>query len=92
MVGRDDDQWVIWPHYFDKALTRRQGRRVSASLAVDGPKLGHVAQAARTLGLAVELDDDARPSSAWYEKKGRLLVKKTDDSKESVLQQIARRL
>lgn len=91
MVGRDEGKLVIWPHYFDRSLTRAQGRRVPADLAVEEPRAGTIANAARTLGLKPELDEEARPPAFWYKSKGRVLVPK-NGKKEEILKQIARRL
>ena len=92
MVARDEGKLVIWPHYFDRTLTRAQGRRVPADLAVEDPRPGQIAQAARTLGLKAELDDDAKPPGSWHLRRGRVLLDKPKDAKEAVLKQIARRL
>ena len=91
MVGRDEGKLVIWPHYFDRNLTRGQGRRVPMDLAIENPRAGNVAQAARTLGLKPELDEAARPPSQWSSQRGRVLIPKSG-KKEEVLKQIARRL
>lgn len=91
MVGRDEGKLVLWPHYFDRNLTRAQGRRVPAELAVEDPKAGHIANAARSLGLKAELEEDARPPAFWHKSKGRVLVPKKG-KKEEVLRQIASRL
>ena len=92
MVGRDEGKLVIWPHYFDRNLSREKGRRVPMDLAIENPKAGNIAQAARTLGLKPELEDNARPPSQWFSQRGRVLIPKTKDKKEEVLKQIARRL
>lgn len=91
MVGRDEGKLVIWPHYFDRSLSRAKGRRIPMDLAVENPRAGSIAQAARTLGLKAELDESARPPSRWFASKGRVLVPKTA-KKEELLKQIARRL
>jgi signal recognition particle subunit SRP19 len=91
LVGRDEGKLVIWPHYFDRNLSREQGRRVPMDLAIETPKVGSIAQAARTLGMKPELEDNARPPSRWSSQKGRVLVPKTG-KKEDILKQIARRL
>jgi signal recognition particle subunit SRP19 len=78
VVGRDEGKLVLWPHYFDRNLTRAQGRRVPANLAVEDPKAGHIA-------------NEARPPAYWHKSKGRVLVPKKG-KKEEVLKQIASRL
>lgn len=92
MVSRDSGKLVLWPHYFDKNLSRAQGRRVSQDLAVEEPKAHGILQAARTLGLKPELEEDARPPLSWAGGKGRVIIPKPKEAKESVLRQIARRL
>ena len=92
MPTRSDGKRVLWPHYFDRSLSRAQGRRVKQELAVDHPKAPQIAQACRTLGLQAELLEDAKPPRFWADRKGCVVVAKTKDSKESVLNQVARRL
>lgn len=91
VVGRDEGKLIVWPHYFDRGLTRAQGRRVPADLAVEEPRATKVAQAARTLGLKPELDETARPPGSWHRTRGRVLLPKSG-KKEEILKQIARRL
>lgn len=91
MVARDAGKHVLWPHYFDRTLTRSQGRRVPLDLAVEEPRAGVIAQAARTLGLNPEVEENARPPALWSTRRGRVLIKK-QGRKEDVLKMIARRL
>lgn len=91
MVGRGEGKLVVWPHYFDKSLTRAQGRRVPSNVAIDEPRVHDVAQAARTLGLKVEIDEEARPPAFWHSRKGRVIIPK-NGKKEEILKQIASRL
>jgi signal recognition particle subunit SRP19 len=92
MPGRDEGKLVVWPHYFDKTLSRAKGRRVPADLAVENPKAHDVAKAAKTLGLSVELLEDAKPPAFWHSQKGCVLVAGAEEPKEAILKQLARRL
>lgn len=92
MVARGEGRLVVWPHYFDRNLSRAQGRRVPTDLAIEAPKAGHIAHAAKTLGYKVEIEEDARPPNAWYTNRGRVLLTKPGETKEAVLKAIARRL
>lgn len=92
MPGRDERVLVLWPHYFDAELSRREGRRVPKDLAVEKPRVQDVAKAARSIGGKVTLDDAAKPPRFWDQRKGRVLVEGAEDSKEEVLKQVARRL
>jgi signal recognition particle subunit SRP19 len=92
MPGRSDGKLVLWPHYFDQELSRAQGRRVRKDLATDKPKTGDVAEACKSLGLKAELLADAKHPRYWHERKGCVVVEKADDPKQTVLDQVARRL
>jgi len=92
VVGRDSGRIVVWPHYFDRSRTRAQGRRVPTELAIEEPRAGSIANAARTLGLKVQLDEDARPPFGNGSHRGRVLIEKTQETKEAILRQIAQRL
>ncbi len=92
MVARGEGKLVVWPYYFDKNLSRAQGRRVPLDLAVEDPRAGTIAQAARTLGFKTELEEKARPPREWHKSKGRVVLAKASDPKEAILKQIARRL
>ena len=91
MVSKRDGKLVIWPRYFDADRTRSEGRRVPAKDAVSNPRAGHVAEAARTLGLEAELEKEAAHPSEWWVKEGRVLVEKKW-SKEETIRRIAGRL
>lgn len=91
MPSRDDDTYVIWPIYFDKALTRKQGRKVSRKFAVEKPQLDTLMKAARSLGLNPIIEKSASHPSRPFLKEGRLLVDKKI-SKIEILKQIANRL
>lgn len=88
MVSRGSDQVVLWPQYFDAGLSRAQGRRVPAKLAVKKPDAKWVEAAAKKAGLKPELEEDAKHPSLHYKKSGRVLVAKKD-SKEAVIRTVA---
>ncbi|NJE02271.1 signal recognition particle protein Srp19 [Thermococcus sp. JdF3] len=52
-------KFVVWPSELDARLSRRYGRAVSRELAIDGPKVQEIADAALALGMRViELDEE----------------------------------
>ena len=91
MVGKDEGKYVIWPFYFDKSLSRLEGRRVSRRHAVDKPSVEGIAQAAKSLGLNPVLEKSAAHPSRHWRKEGRILIDKKG-TKSKVLIQIANRL
>ncbi|MBS7643128.1 signal recognition particle protein Srp19 [Candidatus Bathyarchaeota archaeon] len=79
---------IIWPIYLDVAKTRREGRRLPKTIAVENPKLQEIGLAASALNLNPELKPDAAHPSAWWEKTGMILVDKKW-SKTQTLQKLA---
>ena len=88
---RKQDKIIIWPAYFDLTKTRKEGRRVPKSLAVQSPKILEVQEAAQKLGLDFEVvPDKGHPKTPWV-KTGMLLVEKKE-SKEQIINRIAMQL
>jgi len=90
MVSRGEDKYVIWPIYFDKSVSRLNGRRVAKKYAVEKPTIENISKAAKSLGLNPVLEKDRAHSSRHWKKDGRILVDKKD-SKSKILRQIANR-
>lgn len=68
--------WVVWPEYFDAALTRAQGRKVKKALSIASPTLEMLEKAVQRLGLEYKVESDKAYPGDWYEKRGRVLVDK----------------
>ena len=89
MVSKDTDRFVLWPLYFDRNVSRRNGRRVAKKQAVDGPTVDALAKAAQSLGLHPEVEKTATHPSQPWKPQGRVLVD-AKHAKTEVLEQIAR--
>ena len=63
MVSKGSDSVVLWPHYFDRRLSRAEGRRVKSELAVKEPDAKWVEAAARKAGLDATLEEKAHHPS-----------------------------
>jgi signal recognition particle subunit SRP19 len=88
---RKQDKVIIWPVYFDQTKTRKDGRRVPKSLAVQHPKIAEVTMAVEKLGLNHEVSPEVGyPKTPWL-KTGMILVEKKG-SKEQVIKKIANQL
>ena len=88
---RKQDKAIIWPAYFDQAKTRKKGRRVPKSLAVQSPRIAEIAEAAEKLGLKHEVAaDSGYPKTPWV-KTGMIMVEKKE-SKEQIIKKIAKQL
>ncbi|MDH5021261.1 signal recognition particle subunit SRP19 [Halobacterium rubrum] len=80
---------VIWPAYFDAALSRREGRRVPEDLAVEEPTVDEIATAVQQVGYDAVVERDVAYPRRHWEDAGRVLVKDADDSKNDVVQAVA---
>jgi signal recognition particle subunit SRP19 len=88
---RKQDKAIIWPAYFDSAKTRKEGRRVPKSLAVQSPRIVEITEAVAKLGLKHEVAAEVGyPKTPWA-KTGMLLVEK-QGSKEQIIKKIAKQL
>lgn len=82
----------LYPCYFDKSLTRNQGRRVSAELAWDNPNIAQISRAAKALSInVIEEDKTSHFPGQCFAAGGRIRVE-YDGSKEILLKQIAEKM
>jgi len=82
---------VLWPIYFDLALTWGGGRRVPKSMAIRAPKTEDIVKAAVSAGLKAELQPSvAHPRYPWI-KTGYILVE-AKKPKAEVIKLIASKL
>lgn len=93
MPSRKEGLLVLYPEYFDAGRTRKQGRRVPKELAREAPTAEAIAKAARAADPALDprLEPKGAYSSAWYEKRGRVLVRRKF-GKQKTLLLVARKL
>ena len=82
---------VLWPIYFDSAVTWSEGRRVPKAMAIRAPKTEDIVKAAISLGLKAELQlSVSHPRYPWI-KTGYVLVE-AKEPKAKVLKLIASKL
>ena len=79
---------TLWPEYFDKGLTRAQGRRLPKDLCVAKPDLDMIAKGAMLLDLEYEFREDMSYPKAPREKHGCVKVEKGKLSKTEILPRI----
>jgi signal recognition particle subunit SRP19 len=91
MVSKGEDKYVIWPLYFDKAISRLHGRRIKKKYAIEKPSPEDIAKAAKSLGLNPVLEINKSHPTNPHKKDGRILVDKKE-KKSALLKQIAQRL
>lgn len=91
MVSRENGKYVIWTVYFDRNVSRKEGRRVPKKLAVENPSIDKIFQIAKELELNPVIERDARHPSRPWRRDGRVLVDKKD-RKEKLIRKIAEKL
>ena len=75
---------VIWPAFLDAELSRSEGRRVAAEVAVPDPTVDEIAKAVQQVGYDAVIERD-KTYPREYEARGRVLVKDADDATKSDL-------
>jgi signal recognition particle subunit SRP19 len=88
LVTRDDNRIALWPEYFDSSVTKSQGRRVPAKLAMSGVTVEDIAKAAKRLKLNPKIERKKAFPSKWWRKSGRVLVKAAD-KKTKIIRKVA---
>jgi signal recognition particle subunit SRP19 len=74
VVSRGDRIVVLYPLYFDGTVSRHEGRRVPATVAVRDPSLEELAQAARRNDYRVEIEPEAAHPRRPAKREGRILI------------------
>jgi len=89
---KDYEHIVIWPDYFNKNLSKAQGRRVSKSKCVFDPILRDLMDAVKGAGLEqTEVNEHARLPKRPYVRSGYVVVPKTQP-KTQLLYRISKKL
>jgi signal recognition particle subunit SRP19 len=91
MVSKDEEKYVIWPIYFDKSVSRLDGRKVAKKYSIDKPSAEAISKAAKSLGLNPVLEKNCSYPSRNSKKEGRVLIDKKEP-KSKLLIKIANRL
>jgi len=81
---------TLYPVYFDAALTRKEGRRVSKEMAVEHPTAESLTRAVTALGLTPTVESKVY-SGRWYGEKGCVTVEYAG-SKEALMKAVAEKL
>jgi signal recognition particle subunit SRP19 len=81
---------ILYPCYFDAALQRSEGRRVSRSMAVKNPTLADIEGALKQMKVSCHAEEKHHPAH-WAERGGRVIAD-WDRSKEDLIRDVARLL
>ncbi|MCE7741003.1 MAG: signal recognition particle protein Srp19 [Candidatus Heimdallarchaeota archaeon] len=82
--------FVLYPEYFDKKLSKNEGRRVPKNKAVDNCNLSKIVFACKHLELEYEIEKDKKYSKNWWGSEGRIIVNPEGiESKTELIRRIA---
>lgn len=81
---------ILYPQYFDSKVSRKMGRRVSKSLAVESPSLAKIEEACRKLGFKTIVEPDKKYPRMNNVECGRVVVFCKDIGKKSLVEKIGR--
>lgn len=85
--------WTVYPEHIDHRLSRRLGRKIPLSLAVDNPTLDELIAACELLGIPTIVERNKSHPSNWIERKGRIkILKLTRISKHKLLKLLAHKI
>ncbi|MFQ5978231.1 MAG: signal recognition particle subunit SRP19/SEC65 family protein [Candidatus Heimdallarchaeota archaeon] len=86
---RNKENWMIFPELFDARLSRKYGRRIGLSEAIEEPSLLEIKLAAQMLGYDVETHKDKAYPRRWWDARGLATIPvKEDLTKQQLLLQI----
>ena len=85
---------IIWVNYFNKELTKKEGRRLSKRESVKSPTLDEIRDIAIKMGYKVIDAKKARYPSSWWIESGYIVIEKTgvNDKKINILRKIAKEM
>ena len=86
-----DTAYILWPVYFDRRASRKQGRRINRGQAVANPRLDEIHRAAKKLGYNPEKQDNKAYPGRWWRNEGLVSIK-SEQSKTDILHAVAEQL
>jgi signal recognition particle subunit SRP19 len=84
----DKGERILYPCYFNAALSREEGRRVPRSLGAKGPSASDIERALKRLAIPFEAQEHHHPAH-WSRHEGRVIATWTG-KKEALIKKVAR--
>ncbi|MFX1559778.1 MAG: signal recognition particle subunit SRP19/SEC65 family protein [Promethearchaeota archaeon] len=81
-MRKHDGMLVVWPAYFEKDLSRAQGRRIPNNLAASNVTLKILQMAAESSGFEYETEPDKQYPRGFSDKNGYLIITNPDNHKK----------
>jgi signal recognition particle subunit SRP19 len=84
-MRKRDGMIIFWPAYFDRNLSRSQGRRLPSNLAAPDVTLNLLKTAAESSGFEYELEPEKRYPKDWTKSQGYIVIANDDGHKKKRL-------
>lgn len=81
-MRRDNFHYFVYPEYFDQSLTRKEGRRLPLSIAIENPTLLEIKLAAEKMEYKYEIKKDSAYSRQWWNPKGLILIENKEPKQQ----------
>lgn len=76
---------IFWPAYFDRNISRSQGRKLPSKLAAPDVTLKLLERAAESAGLEYEIEPEKRYPKDWTKSQGYIVVANDEGHKKKRL-------
>ncbi|TFG34530.1 hypothetical protein EU527_03135 [Candidatus Thorarchaeota archaeon] len=81
-MRKRDGTLIFWPAYFEKNISRSQGRKIPSNLAASDVTIGILEDAAESAGFEYETETDKQYPRYWSEKRGYIAVANDEGHKK----------
>ena len=81
-MKKRDGMLIVWPAYFEKNISRMQGRKIPNNLAASNVTLKILEMAAESSGFEYESEPDKQYPRGFSDKNGYLLVDNPENHKK----------
>ena len=81
-MRKHDGKLIFWPVYFDRNLSRSQGRRLPSNLAAPDVTLNLLKSAAESAGFEYEVEPEKRYPKDWSQSQGYIIIVNDDGHKK----------
>ncbi len=81
-MKKRDGKLIFWPTYFEKNISRAQGRKIPSNLAAPDVTINILTYAAESAGFEYEVETDKQYPRYWSDKRGYIVIDNKDGHKK----------
>ncbi len=84
-MRKQDRKLIFWPAYFEKNISRSQGRKIPSNLAAPDVTISLLEEAAEAAGMEYEIQADKQYPRYWSVNRGYIVVDNNEGHKKKRL-------